>query len=110
MKSATRLATDEKMQDNLRKALEDFGKAAGTLKGKKKSHKGRNAMMLAGLIAGALYNPWTGPQTRDWLMTKVAGDDDLQPLESYDLSDSSGNGTAGVGASTGVTETADAES
>ena len=109
MKSATRLATDEKMQDNLRKALEDFGKAAGTLKGKKKGHKGRNAMLLAGLIAGALYNPWTGPQTRDWLMTKVAGDDDLQPLESYDLSDSSGNGTADVGAST-ATETADAES
>ena len=109
-KSATRLATDEKMQDNLRKALEDFGKAAGTLKGKKKGHKGRNAMLLAGLIAGALYNPWTGPQTRDWLMTKVAGDDDLQPLESYDLSDSSGNGTADVGASTAATETADAES
>jgi hypothetical protein len=110
MKSATRLATDEKMQDNLRKALEDFGKAAGTLKGKKKGHKGRNAMLLAGLIAGALYNPWTGPQTRDWLMTKVAGDDDLQPLESYDLSDRSGNGTADAGASTAATETADAES
>ena len=42
-------------------------------------------MLLAGLIAGALYNPWTGPQTRDWLMDKVAGDDDLQPLESYDI-------------------------
>ena len=109
-KSASRLATDQKMQENLRKALEDFGKAAGTLKGKKKGHKGRNAMLLAGLIAGALYNPWTGPQTRDWLMTKVAGDDDLQPLESYDLSDSSGNGTADVGASTAATETADAES
>jgi len=113
MKSATRLATDVKMQENLRKALEDFGKAAGTLKGKKqKSHKGRNAMLLAGLIAGALYNPWTGPQTRDWLMDKVAGDDDLQPLESFDLSDASGNGQAADtnGASVGMTETADAES
>ena len=51
------------MQENLRKALEEFGKAAGTLKGKKKkSHKGRNAMLLAGLIAGALYNPWSGPR------------------------------------------------
>ena len=38
-KSASRLATDEKVQENLRKALEEFGKAAGTLKGKrKKSH------------------------------------------------------------------------
>ena len=74
------------MQENLRKALEEFGKAAGTLKGKKKkSHKGRNAMLLAGLIAGALYNPWTGPQTREWLMDKIAGDDDLQPLDGFDL-------------------------
>ena len=74
------------MQENLRKALEEFGKAAGSLKGKKKkSHKGRNAMLLAGLIAGALYNPWSGPQTREWLMDKVAGDDDLQPLDGFDL-------------------------
>ena len=85
VKSASRLATDAKVQENLRKALEDFGKAAGSLKGKKKSHKGRNAMLLAGLIAGALYNPWSGPQTRDWLMDKVAGDDDLQPLEEFDF-------------------------
>lgn len=85
-KSASRLATDEKVQENLRKALEEFGKAAGTLKGKKKKgHKGRNAMLLAGLIAGALYNPWSGPQTREWLMDKVAGDDDLQPLEEFDF-------------------------
>ena len=84
-KSASRLATDAKVQENLRRALEDFGKAAGSLKGKKKSHKKRNAMLLAGLIAGALYNPWTGPQTRDWLMDKVAGDDDLQPLDGFDL-------------------------
>ncbi len=85
-KSASRLATDEKVQENLRKALEEFGKAAGTLKGKKKkSHKGRNAMLLAGLVAGALYNPWSGPQTREWLMDKVAGDDDLQPLEEFDF-------------------------
>ena len=98
-KSATRLATDQKMQENLRKALEDFGKAAGTLKAtkKKEGHKARNAALLAALIAGALYNPWTGPQTREWLMDKVAGDDDLQPLDSFDIpGESSGNGSAGV--------------
>jgi len=104
-KSASRLVTDEKVQENLRKALEEFGKAAGTLKGKKKkSHKGRNAMLLAGLIAGALYNPWSGPQTREWLMDKVAGDDDLQPLEEFDFTaadaedavSATANGTAEV--------------
>jgi hypothetical protein len=120
MRSASRLATDAKVQENLRRALEEFGKAAGTLKEpKKKSHKGRNAMLLAGLVAGALYNPWTGPQTRDWLMDKIAGDDDLQPLESFDMPAAddvpvSGNGAAGAyGAAEtepGSVEAADAES
>jgi hypothetical protein len=85
--SASKLATDAKVQENLRKALEEFGKAADTLKGgkKKKGHKGRNAMLLAGLVAGALYNPWTGPGTRQWLLDKIAGDDDLQPLEGFEV-------------------------
>ena len=115
MKSASRLATDAKVQENLRKALEEFGKAAGSLKEKKKkkSHKGRNAMLLAGLIAGALYNPWSGPQTRDWLMDKVAGDDDLQPLDSFDFADTdvSANGAPAAsvnGAAEAETETVEA--
>ncbi len=83
--SATKLATDAKVQENLRRALEDFGKAADTLKGKKKGHKGRKAMLLAGLVAGALYNPWSGAQTRQWLLEKIAGDDDLHPLEGFEM-------------------------
>jgi hypothetical protein len=84
-RGASKLATDAKVQESLRKALEDFGKAADSLKGKKKKgHKGRKAMLLAGLVAGALYNPWSGPQTREWLLDKIAGDDDLQTLEGFD--------------------------
>jgi hypothetical protein len=111
MRSASRIATDAKVQENLRKALEDFGKAAGSLKGKKKSHKSRNAMLLAGLIAGALYNPWSGPQTRTWLMDKVAGDDDLQPLDGFDLplSDEFDNGaSAANGAGEAVADAVEA--
>lgn len=100
VKSASRLATDAKVQENLRKALEDFGRAADSLKGKRKGHKGRKAMLLAGLVAGALYNPWSGQQTRTWLMDKVAGDDDLQPLDGFDppADGAFGNGAAGNGA------------
>ena len=111
VRSASRLATDAKVQENLRKALEDFGKAAGSLKGKKKGHKGRNAMLLAGLLAGALYNPWSGPQTRDWLMEKVAGDDDLQPLDDFDLprADAFENGAAAAnGAAEAVADAVEA--
>ena len=114
VKSASRLATDAKVQENLRKALEDFGRAAGSLKGKKKSHKRRNAMLLAGLVAGALYNPWSGPQTRDWLIEKVAGDDDLQPLDGFDLAgtDESENGVSAAanGAAEAVADAVDDDS
>jgi hypothetical protein len=80
--SARHLATDKKAHENLSRLLDDLGSAADALQGKKrKSSKGRNTMLLAGLIAGALYNPWTGAHTRDWLLGKIAGDEDLQPLE-----------------------------
>ena len=106
VKSASRLATDAKVQENLRKALEEFGRAAETLKGKRKSHKGRNTMLLAGLVAGALYNPWSGPQTRTWLMDKVAGDDDLQPLDGFDLpvTDEFADGASANGAAEAVAD------
>ena len=61
--SARALATDKKAQDQMRRALDDLVSAKDTLQGKKKkSHKGRNMVLLAGVVAGALYNPWTGPR------------------------------------------------
>jgi hypothetical protein len=84
--SARALATDKKTQEQVRRALDDLMSAKDTLKGKKqkKSHKGRNMVLLAGVVAGALYNPWTGPQTREKLLDMIAGNDDLQPLETFD--------------------------
>jgi hypothetical protein len=107
---ATKLATDEKMQENLRKALEEFGNAAGTLQGKKKkkAHKARKTMLLAGVIVGALYNPWTGPQTREWLLDRVAGDSDLEPLESYESAVDSAADTVGDAARSTGSAAADA--
>jgi hypothetical protein len=82
--TASKLATDKDAQENLRRAFEDLQSAGDRLKGKKESHKGRNTLLLAGVIVGALYNPWTGEQTRNWIMDKVAGGDDLQPLDTYE--------------------------
>ena len=99
--SARTLATDKKAQEQMRRAIEDLMSAKDTLQGKKKkSHKGRNMVLLAGVIAGALYNPWTGPQTREKLLDLVAGSDDLQPLESYE--------TTNGGATEAVTDAAEA--
>jgi hypothetical protein len=84
---AKALATDKKAQEQMRRAIDDLMSAKDTLQGKgkkKKSHKGRNMVLLAGIVAGALYNPWTGPQTREKLLDMIAGNDDLQPLETFD--------------------------
>jgi hypothetical protein len=99
--SARTLAPDKHAQEQMRRALEDLMSAKDTLQGKKKkSHKGRNMVLLAGVIAGALYNPWTGPQTREKLLDVIAGNDDLQPLESFE--------TTNGGASEAAADAADA--
>ena len=51
------------------------GKEKG--KSKRKSHKGRNrVVLLTGITLGLLYNPWTGESTREWIMNQIAGDDE----------------------------------
>ncbi len=82
---ARALATDKKAQEQMRRAIDDLLNAKDNLQGKKKKgHKGRNMVLLAGLVAGALYNPWTGPQTREKLLDMIAGQDDLQPLDTFE--------------------------
>jgi hypothetical protein len=78
--AAKTLASDKKAQQQLKRAIEEFQQASKTLQGKKKKRRGRKMVLLAGLIVGALYNPWTGPQTREWLLDQIAGSDDLQPF------------------------------
>jgi hypothetical protein len=90
--AAKTLATDKKAQEQLKRALDDFQKASASLqgKGKKKKKRGRKMLLLAGIIVGLLYNPWTGPQTREWLLDQIAGSDDLQPYvdEAEDAAES----------------------
>ena len=73
--TAMRAATDQDVQDNLKKAVEEIRTAANRIQGKE-DHSGRNTMLLlAGITAGILFNPMTGPQTRAWLMQKITGED-----------------------------------
>jgi hypothetical protein len=84
---ATRVATDKEIQESLKSAIEDLRKAANRVQGKKE-HGTRNAtLLLAGITLGILFNPVTGPATREWLANKVLGGEE-------DTSGSSGNGTA----------------
>jgi hypothetical protein len=72
--TATRVASDKEIQDSLRKAVDELREASRRIQGKE-DHAGRNKMLLlAGITAGILFNPMTGPQTRKWLMEKVTGE------------------------------------
>jgi hypothetical protein len=71
---AARVATDKEIQDNLRSAIEDLKKAATRVQGKKE-HSSRNAtLLLTGIVLGVLFNPVTGPKTREWMMDRVFGE------------------------------------
>jgi hypothetical protein len=72
--TAMRAATDKEIQDNLRKAADELRTAASRIQGKK-DNSGRNTMLLLiGIAIGVLFNPMTGPQTREWLMQKTTGE------------------------------------
>jgi hypothetical protein len=86
--TATRVATDKDIQDNLKKTIEELRTAADRIQGKK-DHGTRNSMLLlAGITAGILLNPATGPQTRKWLMEKITGEssDDFSYSSTNDVS------------------------
>ena len=72
--TATRVATDKDIQDNLKRTIEELRKATDRVQGKE-DHGTRNTiLLLTGITMGILFNPMTGPQTRKWLMEKITGE------------------------------------
>ncbi len=85
---AARVASDKDIQSNLRDAIDNLRSAADRVQGKEK-HTGRNMILFTGIVVGVLFNPVTGPATREWLKGLVGGG------ESTDFGDSptSNNGS-----------------
>jgi hypothetical protein len=81
----SRVATDEDIQDNLKRAVEELRHAADRVQGKDE-HTGRNtALLLTGITLGILFNPVTGKQTREWLKDRIFG-----PGEEFDYTTGDG--------------------
>ena len=66
--------SEKDFQKQLQSLVSDVTEASDRLKGEKESHKTRNrVILLTGVTLGVLYNPWTGPATREWIMDRIAG-------------------------------------
>ena len=73
---AARVATDKDIQNELRGVIAELREAADRVQGKD-AHKGRNSTLLfIGILLGALFNPLTGAQTREWVSNRLFGGGD----------------------------------
>ena len=78
VKGKAEKVSEKDFQKQLQFLVSDLSETSDKLQGKakKKSHKARNrVILLTGVTLGVLYNPWTGEQTREWIMDRVAGGD-----------------------------------
>ncbi len=83
--AASKAVSDKDVQENLRKAIDELRNAADRLQGKE-SHAARNRMLLlAGIAAGVLFNPVTGPATRKWLLDLIEGGEFEPPATADDV-------------------------
>ena len=102
VKGKAEKVSEKDFQKQLQFLVADLSEASDKLQGKarKKSHKARNrVILLTGVTLGVLYNPWTGEQTREWIMDRIAGGDgdgleDLEAeLEAAEDAANAGNGS-----------------
>jgi hypothetical protein len=92
MKGKAERVTDKDFQKQLQELVGELGDASERLQGKaRKGHKARNrVILLTGVTLGVLYNPWTGEATREWIMNRIAGEDENGLGDLEEAEDSSG--------------------
>jgi hypothetical protein len=87
---AARVATDKDIQNELKSVVAELREAADRVQGKD-DHKGRHTgLLFVGIVLGALFNPLTGPQTREWVSNRLFGGGD-------DFTYQGGNGSSNGG-------------
>ena len=85
---AMKVATNEDVHENLRKAAEELRRASNRARGVE-DHGARNTvLLLLGIGLGLLFNPFTGRQTREWLSDRLFGGE-----ETFDYTSGDGSTT-----------------
>jgi hypothetical protein len=88
--------SDKDFQKDFQELVADISDAADRIKTVGSEHKTRNrVVLLTGLTLGVLFNPWTGQATRDWILTRVSGENG-DGFEEYGdtLGSDAGNGSS----------------
>jgi len=95
VKSKAEKVNDKDFQKELQELVSEVSDATDRLReGAKSSHKARNrVILLTGVTLGVLYNPWTGPSTREWIMNRVAGNGDGFEEFADEFASEAGNGS-----------------
>jgi hypothetical protein len=73
---ASKVATDDDIQDSLKRAVAELRHAADRIQEAERptSHGFRNVLLiLIGVAIGIFFNPFTGPETRRWVKGRVTG-------------------------------------
>ncbi len=77
---ASRVATDEDIHSNLRRAIKELRQAADRLQEREESpsHGVRKlALLAAGIAIGIFFNPFTGPHARRWVKGRMTHGEDV---------------------------------
>jgi hypothetical protein len=84
--------SDKEFQKDFQHLVADISDAADRVKSAGE-HKTRNrVLLLTGVTLGVLFNPWTGQQTREWIMSRVSGSNGFEEF-GESMSSESGNGS-----------------
>ncbi len=80
---ASRVATDEDIHANLRRAIGELRQAADRIQAReqtRRSHTLRNVALVAtGIVIGIFFNPLTGRPTRRWVKGTVTSTGSMEP-------------------------------
>ena len=87
---AVKVAGDDEIQANMRRAIQELRQAADRLQGREPQRRRGATLLFAGIAIGLLFNPITGPETRRWLKEKLLGGGG-----DFGYQSPSGNGTGG---------------
>jgi hypothetical protein len=83
VKGKAQKVSDKDFQRQLQHLVDDLSDASDRIKGEKE-HKARNRMiLLTGIALGVLYNPWTGPSTREWIMQRISGENGSEGFDEF---------------------------